>query len=149
MSTWWIEEPYLLGSHNPTNRELAQLRKVGFNVLISLLQESEQPPRYDIVYAQALGYQRYNFPVRDFTPPTIEQLEQFIALFDQSAASEKMILHCEGGLGRTGTFAAAYWVAKGMTAEAAVHRIRQVQPHAVETAEQLEVVEKYAQRFRL
>ena len=139
----------MLESHNPTNHELAQLKKAGFNVLISFLQEREQTPRYDIAYAQELGYQRYNFPVRDFTPPTIEQLEQFIDLFDQSAADAKMILHCEGGIGRTGTFAAAYWVAKGMTAGAAVQRIRQVQPHAVETVEQLEMLEKYAQSSRL
>ncbi|RZM82887.1 protein-tyrosine phosphatase family protein [Leptolyngbya iicbica] len=147
MSTWWIEQPYFLGSHNPTNRELARLREAGFTVLISLLQESEQTPRYDVAYAQALGYERYTFPVQDFASPTPEQLEQFIALVNQRTSGVKMLLHCEGGSGRTGTFAATYWVAKGMTAADAIAHIRQANPHAVETAEQQAVIAKYEQQL--
>jgi hypothetical protein len=30
MSQWWIEEPILLGSSNPTERELEDLYRVGF-----------------------------------------------------------------------------------------------------------------------
>jgi atypical dual specificity phosphatase len=148
MSIWWIDKPYLLGSHNPTNNELAQLKEKGFSVLVSLLQAEEQTPRYDIAYAQDLGYQRYSFPVRDFAPPTIEQLQQFVDLVNQQASSVKVILHCEGGSGRTGTFAAAYWIAKGMTAAEAIKHIRQVKPHAVETVEQQGVLARYEKHLR-
>lgn len=46
MDTWWIHNPHLLGSRNPTLADLQQLRRDGFEVLISLLKEDEQSPRY-------------------------------------------------------------------------------------------------------
>jgi hypothetical protein len=77
MNTWWIDKPRLLGSRNPSDSDLERLRRDGFGVLVSLLCEKERAPRYDIARATALGYVRYNIPVRDFSPPTLDQLEQF------------------------------------------------------------------------
>ncbi|HEY7319727.1 MAG TPA: hypothetical protein VIE89_19330 [Candidatus Binatia bacterium] len=42
MDTWWIDNPHLLGSRNPTLADFEQLRRDGFEVLISLLKEDEQ-----------------------------------------------------------------------------------------------------------
>jgi hypothetical protein len=36
MDTWWIDNQHLLGSRNPTLADLEQLRRDGFEVLISL-----------------------------------------------------------------------------------------------------------------
>jgi protein-tyrosine phosphatase len=91
---------------------------------------------------------RYNIPVRDFSPPTLDQLEQFAKLVDESPAGTKMIVHCEGGTGRTGTFAAAYWVTKGMTAADAILQVRKARWRAVETPEQEAVVAEFAARIR-
>jgi atypical dual specificity phosphatase len=133
MDTWWIDEPQLLGSRNPSDSDLERLRRDGFGVLVSLLCEKERAPRYDIARAAALGYVRYNIPVQDFNPPTLDQLEQFVKLVDGLPPGTKMIVHCEGGIGRTGTFAAAYWVAKGMTAAEAIMHVRRARRGAVET----------------
>jgi hypothetical protein len=54
MDTWWIDKPHLLGSRNPASTDLEQLRGDGFGVLVSLLCEEEQAPRYDIAHATAL-----------------------------------------------------------------------------------------------
>ena len=58
MDTWWIDNPHLLGSRNPTLADLEQLRRDGFEVLISLLKEDEQSPRYDVAQAAALGFRK-------------------------------------------------------------------------------------------
>ena len=47
-----------------------------------------------------------------------------------------ILVHCQGGLGRTGTMGAAYWIWKGLSAEEALARIRQVRPGAVESPDQ-------------
>lgn len=146
MSQWWIEAPRLLGSHNPTDDELEQLQQAGFSVLVSFLHAAEQTPRYDPAYIADLGYKRYTIPVKDFAPPTLTQLETFAALVQQLSPEQKMIIHCEGGRGRTGTFAAAYWIAQGMSATAAIAHIRQMQPHAIETPEQQAVLAQYAEQ---
>jgi atypical dual specificity phosphatase len=136
MDTRWIDEPHLLGSRNPSNSDLERLKRDDFRVLVSLLCEKERAPRYDIGRAAALGYVRHNIPVQDFNPPTLEQLEQFVKLVDESPPGTKMIVHCEAGTGRTGTFAAAYWITKGMTAADTILHVRKARWHAVETPEQ-------------
>ena len=148
MDTWWIDKPHLLGSRNPTNADLERWRRDDFGVLVSLLCEEEQAPRYDIARATALGYVRYNIAVKDFCPPTVEQLEQFVKLVDGSPPATKTIVHCESGTGRTGTFAAAYWVTKGMTVADAIIYVRKARPKAVETPEQERVLTRFASRIR-
>jgi len=101
MDTWWIDKPSLLGSRNPTDADLEQSRQEGFSVLVSLLMEDEQPPGYDVGGAVDLGFTRHNIPAKDFHPPTLDQLEQFVGLIDTLPYGAKTIVHCEGGTGRT------------------------------------------------
>ena len=56
----------------------------------------------------------------------------------QAVAKGKVLVHCQGGHGRTGTMAAAYWINKGLTAEQAITKMRQINPLAIETKEQKE-----------
>jgi protein-tyrosine phosphatase len=142
LDTWWIDTPHLMGSRNPTVADLEQLRADGFSVLISLLREDDQAPRYDVVRATALGFVRHNIPVKDFHPPTVDQLRRFVNLI----WGAKVVVHCEGGTGRTGTFAAAYWVAKGMTAADAIAHVRKARRHAVETAAQEVALKNFAEQ---
>ena len=148
MDTWWIDNPHLLGSRNPTVQDLEQLRRDGCGVLISLLNEEEPSPRYDVGRAVASGFKRYNIPVKDFHPPTIDQLQQFVSLITGLPSGTKIIVHCEGGTGRTGTIAAAYWVAKGMTVSEAIDHVRKARPHAVETQEQEAVLRHFADSLK-
>ncbi len=143
MDVWWIDEPVILGSSNPTTSDLEELRGQGFEVVVSLLREQEQPPNYDVARAVALGYERHNIPVRDFYPPSVAQLREFVD-FVSGLGSRKVIVHCQGGVGRTGTFAAAYRIAKGLAVAEAIGTIRQVRPHAVETPEQVAALVEFA-----
>lgn len=145
MATWWIDKPHLLGSRNPTDTDLKHLREDGFGILVSLLCEKEQAPGYDIARVADMDYTRYNIPVRDYCSPTLEQLEQFVRLVaDSKSSGKKTIVHCQGGIGRTGTFAAAYWIAQGKSAEEAMQHVRKTQRHAVETPEQEEILVEFA-----
>ena len=122
MDTWWIDSPRVLGSPNPSTADLEQLRLEGFEVIISLLREQEQTPKYDVARAIELGFIKHNIPVKDFNPPTVEQLLEFIRIVEPLAEGTKMVIHCQAGMGRTGTFAAAYWIGKGMAADTCERR---------------------------
>ncbi|MEM7386310.1 MAG: protein-tyrosine phosphatase family protein [Verrucomicrobiota bacterium] len=46
-------------------------------------------------------------------------------------------MHCEAGLGRTGTMIAMLLLAEGASPDDAISQVRAAQPAAIETAEQL------------
>jgi atypical dual specificity phosphatase len=143
MSTWWIDEPFLLGSSNPSEAQVRDLYGQGFSIVISLLDDTEQPPRYDPRHAMALGFKRYSIPIPDFGAPSLDQLYKFIDWLAAVPRAEKVLVHCERGSGRTGTMATAYWIAKGASAADAIHKIRQANSGAVETKGQVRVLEEF------
>lgn len=145
MDVWWIDEPIVLGSCNPSTGDLERLRAQGFGVLVSLLREQEQPPRYDVDRVLELGYVRRNIPVRDFHPPSVAELGEFVEFVSQLRAGSKVVVHCQAGVGRTGTFAAEYWIAKGLPAAEAIGKIRKARQYAVETQEQVAALEEFAE----
>ncbi len=124
MGTWWIDELFLLGTSNPSDDTLERLHREGFGAIICLLDQDEQSPRYDPRRTMSLGYVMHNIPVRDFQPPPLAQLQEFVNLVQYAGPSAKVIVHCEGGTGRTGTMAAAYWIAKGLSPAQAIAKVR-------------------------
>jgi atypical dual specificity phosphatase len=142
MSQWWIEESILLGSSNPTERELEVLYPAGFRTIISLLDEDEQSPYYDTKKMEELGFKRYSIPVRDFTAPTLADFNKFLDIASDSLRKGKVLVHCQGGTGRTGTMAAAYWIKKGLSAKNAIAKVRKFRLGAIESPEQEEALHR-------
>ncbi|MBW2520749.1 MAG: ADP-ribosylglycohydrolase family protein [Deltaproteobacteria bacterium] len=58
----------------------------------------------------------------------------------------KIVLHCRGGLGRTGLVAARLLVDFGLDAEQAIRQVRSARPDTIETAEQEQHVFQYYAR---
>jgi atypical dual specificity phosphatase len=148
MAQWWIDEPKFIGSSNPTNDELKELYMKGYRTIISLLDESEQRPEYDVEEAKALGFNRIPIPIKDFTAPTQKHFSQFLNAVNKALQKGKVIMHCEGGTGRTGTMAAAYWIGKRLSAKDAIDKVRKSRPHAVEMKEQEENLKKLEKSLR-
>jgi atypical dual specificity phosphatase len=72
--------------------------------------------------------------VRDFTAPTLAQLERGIAAIEQAIANgRKVAVQCGAGLGRTGTLLACYLVNQGLGPDEALARVRAVRPGSVST----------------
>ncbi len=147
MSTWWIDEPFLLGSSNPDTAQLEDLYRDGFRIIVSLLDENEQRPRYDPGNAVALGFKRYPIPIRDLGIPSLEKVYEFLDYLKRAKPPEKVLVHCEGGSGRTGTMAAAYWIVKGGSATEAIDTVRRKKPTAIETEGQERILKDFEKDF--
>jgi atypical dual specificity phosphatase len=141
----WIDQPLLAALACPTSLEDFQwLRRQGIQLLISL---TEDRPRRD--WVNEAGMLVYHVPVEDMEPPTQEQLDRCVSAITRALDREMPVaVHCGAGLGRTGSVLAAYLVSRGMTAPAAIARIRKLRPHSIETDEQVEAIEHYARRRR-
>jgi hypothetical protein len=69
--TWWIDEPVLSASGNPTDGQLDELRKQGFSVAFSLLEENKLRPKYNARSAALAGWHIHSIPIKelDFQGP--------------------------------------------------------------------------------
>lgn len=123
--------------------DLDAIKAWGASALVSLVEEhelhllgvSELPAR-----AVSMGLHWIHLPIKDGDVPDETFLELWMEaapmlhqLLDQGA---KILLHCKGGLGRTGTVAALLLVERGMEPEYAVRLVRAARPGTVETFSQ-------------
>jgi len=132
MSTWWIDEPLVLGSSNPTPEQLKHLYREGFRSIVSLLDEDEQRPNYDPDEVEAMGFKRFSIPLEDFSAPELGDFKVFLEVMPQALRHGKVLIHCQAGIGRTGTMAAAYWINRGLSVNEAIKKVRVSNPYVIE-----------------
>jgi protein-tyrosine phosphatase len=121
--SWWIDEPLVTGSGNPSDEDLERLRAQGFRAAVSLLVEKDQPPRYDKKSAEDCGWSIHSIPIQEDHAPSLDQIRDFMTRLTGLSDGMKVLVFCESGKGRTACMGAAYWVTKGLTASAAIARI--------------------------
>ena len=63
---------------------------------------------------------------------------------EQRREGRPTVVHCEAGLGRTGTLLAAYLISEGRSSEEAIRLVREVEQGAVETKQQMQFLADYA-----
>ncbi|MFH2008982.1 MAG: isochorismatase family protein [bacterium] len=98
--------------------------------------------------AQRRGIQYHHHPILDQSVPTLEEAQevsrQLLAAVD---AGENVLVHCVGGLGRTGALAACAAIDRGLSAEDAIALVRKARgPRAVESGSQVAFLYRYARR---
>lgn len=127
------------GKLNAYVDELPLLHRAGIRAVVCLLNASSD----EAVYVSA-GFKFQCCPVGLGLAPTLEQAKAIVEFIDLCRQRRLPVaVHCEGGLGRTGTAIAAYLIAKGMSAREAIALVRMKEPSAIETAQQIKFLEEF------
>jgi tyrosine-protein phosphatase SIW14 len=113
---------FLLRGAQPSSQGLAELKKLGVTTVVNLRGwghevESERKQ------AESLGLRYVNIPVSGWSPPTNEQVAQFLALL-RGSPGQKIFVHCKYGEDRSGVMTAAYRIAENnWTVEQAIQEM--------------------------
>jgi protein tyrosine phosphatase (PTP) superfamily phosphohydrolase (DUF442 family) len=94
----------------PREVGLSELKILGINTIVDLRGEDGEKINWERQRAEALGMRFVQIPVSGWSPPTDEQLIQFLSLLRDNPG-HKIFVHCRFGDDRTGVFIAVYRVA--------------------------------------
>lgn len=129
--------------------DVESVKAWGATVVISLLEDFEYD-ELEVLNLPAVyqkHFQWFNLPIPDKCAPDEAWLSHWLALRHELktllANSGKILIHCKGGFGRTGTVAALILMDHGYTAADAITACRQAREFAVET----EVQEKFVMAY--
>jgi atypical dual specificity phosphatase len=121
--------------------DLRALGLLGAQYLVSLTEEAFPPERL-----ARHGVVGIHFPIVDMGVPALESAVHLVASINRRVdAGLPTVLHCKAGLGRTGTLLACVLVYRGMSAVAAIHEVRCVNPRYIQSDAQLEFIARFAE----
>lgn len=129
------------------DEDLKELQKYGVTTVVPLITDDELG--HFGVSDLFSKYEEYGFkvnrlPIMDQLISSEDEMRGMVAFLEQAIfKNEKVVLHCVGGLGRSGLVAASYLKYKGLNTTNALQAVRKVRgPRAVESRTQEDFVEK-------
>ncbi len=138
----WVVDGVIAGMERPgllCSREgdLEFLRGEGIEVIINL-EEREHARDYE-------GFIVKHIPVNDFSPPGLEDFEEFIEFVNGQLAGKKRIaVHCYAGMGRTNLMIACFLIHHMKIDPAtALEVVKMKRPYHVVTWQQEEALRDY------
>ena len=90
----------------PQAEGFEQLKKLGITTIVDLRGEDPDKIKWERQQAESAGIHFVNIPVSGWSPPTNDQVAEFLSLFKNK--NEKIFVHCRFGDDRTGVFVATY-----------------------------------------
>jgi ADP-ribosyl-[dinitrogen reductase] hydrolase len=128
--------------HRDLAMDLEAIQAWGATVIVNLIEDHEMMDLEVQGTAQQLpaGIDYLRLPIPDFGVPGPEWETQWQVaspqLLDRLRAGESILLHCKGGLGRTGMIAARLLVELGSSPEESIVAVRLARPGTIESREQ-------------
>lgn len=169
--SYWVFPGQILAGEYPTTsysperarQRLNAFLQAGFNTFFDLTSPGELTPYEPVLEEEATDYgieiTYRRFAINDFGLPSLEKMLAILDAIDTARQSgRKIYLHCQGGIGRTGTVVGCYLVEQGMGGQQALDQLAEwwrnvpksaFYPHSPETTAQEEFVRNWREQKRI
>jgi protein tyrosine/serine phosphatase len=139
----WITAEVAVGYAPRSYDDLAAIRAQGIAAIVNLCAEC-----YDLFGTEKnAGFDVYHIPIADEEAPTLEDLEKgLVWVADRINSGKKVLVHCRFGIGRTGTFVAAYLMRKGYNLKAAIRKMKHT-PSIPMSRSQWDLLDRYSEKL--
>ncbi|MBV9668413.1 MAG: dual specificity protein phosphatase family protein [Nitrososphaeraceae archaeon] len=149
----WVIEDKLAGSGVPTSlREIKWLAKEhGIRSIVTI---KEKPLPSEWFKSSGIGEGKidyFHLSIEDYGAPSLEELYNVVNhISRQIDDGKRVMVHCSGGKGRTGTILAAYLIKKRIVLNAyqAIYKLRNIRGDSVQSKEQENVLFEYEKYLR-
>jgi len=140
---WWLGDRPVAGMSRPgvsmerrrgklaadaVDDDVHHLWDAGFRSIVCLTDTRDQES------FENAGFKFLPLPIPDGYPPSVDYVNVFLEFMEE--APEQTLVHCEGGMGRTGTMLATILILEGMSPIEAINEVRKHNPYAIETTVQ-------------
>jgi protein tyrosine phosphatase (PTP) superfamily phosphohydrolase (DUF442 family) len=138
---WVIPDKLAASARLMTPSQLAWIAKNGIKSVFTI-RESPLEPTW---FPTGCGIDYRHIKVENYGAPPVNVLNDAVDYIDIEIDNNKpVIVHCNGGSGRTGTILAAYLMKKeSLTAEESVKKVKEIRGRTIRHQKQLDTLKEY------